>query len=48
VTLHFADGEVGAVVGGVEKAPPRDISETKPEPRKRREGEQGRQQDLFS
>jgi exodeoxyribonuclease VII large subunit len=49
VTLRFADGETGAVVGGgVEKARPVDISERKPAPRKSRETATAGQQDLFS
>lgn len=52
VTLRFADGAVDAAVGapdGLEKAPPRDISEPRPKAvRKGAPAGEGRQQDLFS
>jgi len=52
VTLRFADGAVDAVVGapdGLEKAPPRDISEPRPRAgKKAAPAGTGRQQDLFS
>ena len=54
VALHFADGAVGAAVDGgqgpapLEKPQPEAISPSSPNPRKAREGQESRQQDLFS